>query len=1619
MKKQITCLLGLVAICLVPSLIAEEENEAILFYGNSMVERLLEQGELEARLQIGQPEARLKIRSLAWTGDEVGNRLRLEGYAQHMKSLIAEWPADTIVLGYGLNESFAGKDGLADFEKHYREHLKQLSRTHPGARFVFLSPIAIENAPRERNAEVELYSNAIAKLAKEANADFVDLFALTAEAYASSVPALTENGIHLNIAGNRVVAEAIAEILGGTSEPDPAHFREVALAAAAKHKRVAEVVRPKNAVVYFGVRKRPEEYADEMPRYHEMIRLTEAVVHKLAADPTAKFAEMEVPSLDAMPEGKGRDDGDRTGVIKSVAEQQAEFTVAEGFKVNLFASEEQFPELRNPVQIAFDARGRLWVVTMPSFPHTVPGLTPPDKILILEDTDRDGQADKVTTYMEGLDALDGVAFHRNGVIISEQPRLWVTHDDDNDDRSDSKDELLRGIDVTDSHHGGMIATDPMGQIIFSDGVFHRSQLETPFGVHRGIDATTYRLDPNNGKINTEWQHITPNPWNVAFDRWGSIFQIYGDGGVYDGTALPWMPLGGYHRYNYAEIASYGKGSGMAIVSSSNFPDQYQQGMASASLLGRYAVTLTGFDYDEGMIKAVEPLTILSSPNAAFRPADLEFGMDGALYVSDFCSPIIGHAQHPMRDPHWDHDYGRIWRVTHTEKPVVNEWPQIEGATAVALCELLIHPQDLVRYHARIELRKKGADGIKVVDQWIEDFDQADEGFEQAALETLFVCAGLGEIRTGLLDKLQVSKSPMFRGAAVDIIRIQADKISDALARLTVMAGDPHPRVKMKVIGAVAHLRQADPSFNEVVATMDVSNPNVKNTLKALDLGTDPLKGRSVPVLEIDPASELTHWMRYDPNGIDSPVEHTSKRSSGGAEHVFRTFVTSKSEQPAVLALNHKSLNVKVNDVLEFSQNSNWSSDQQIYIDLKAGQNVIEIELKKPNLGRGSGSLPAVYLYDSVGQALTGIDTLSDSEQLQKFASAHEKMLVERGLVLRVQAAPGLQFSPTELSVEPGAKVRLIFQNPDIMQHNFLLLAPGSTEEIGALADQMAARPDGLEKQYIPESDKILVASRLVSPQAEEELVFTAPEEPGDYPYLCTFPGHWRIMRGVLHVRKKEVDKASGRSAVTPSTVSRSENTIFETSTSPNGFKTLVLPLKASGEVDANQKTNNDPIASLTDGKLNSGFGPIFGNGTKDGAYMMDLGKVQTISSVTSWSHNQAGKRGAQDIVIYGSNHATHPGWRLSDTTRFTPLGRISTGNKKLEKFTALSLRSPKEKTLGNHRWIAWQVSPVTKLHENTAVQELAVEIVKEAAAAPIAPSKRTSETPNVILVMTDDQGYGDLSCHGNPILKTPHLDQLHAESVRFTDFHVSPFCTPSRASLMTGNHAGYTGAYRTSSGRTMMHTDEMTVANLFSDAGYATGMVGKWHLGDNAPHRPQDRGFQDVVWHRCGGIGQASDYWGNDYFDDTYERNGKFEKFAGYCTDVWFREGIRFVEENRDKPFFLYLALNAPHGPYHVPPEWAAPYQDNKEVYNPNFYGMIANIDHNMGILRQRLDELGLAENTILIFMTDNGTAAGAKFEGLTSEAVLGYNAGMRGKKSSVYEGGRGCRFSFIGPEAD
>ncbi len=272
-----------------------------------------------------------------------------------------------------------------------------------------------------------------------------------------------------------------------------------------------------------------------------------------------------------------------------------------------------------------------------------------------------------------------------------------------------------------------------------------------------------------------------------------------------------------------------------------------------------------------------------------------------------------------------------------------------------------------------------------------------------------------------------------------------------------------------------------------------------------------------------------------------------------------------------------------------------------------------------------------------------------------------------------------------------------------------------------------------------------------------------------------------------------------------------------------------------------------------------------------------------------------------------------------------------------------------------------------------------------------------ADKPNVVIVITDDQGYGDLSCHGNPILKTPNIDKLFSQSVRLTDYHVAPTCSPTRCAFLTGHWTNRTGVWHTIMGRSMLREDEVTMGQVFKDAGYATGMFGKWHLGDNYPYRPEDRGFTEVMRHGGGGVGQTPDYWDNAYFDGSYWHNGKPTPVNGFCTDVFFDYAKKFIKNSKEagKPFLAYVATNAPHGPMHSPEEYSASYEDQGTGL-ANFYGMIANIDDNVGKMRSFLQSEGLSENTIFIFTTDNGTSAGDKV----------FNAGMRGKKGSEYDGG-------------
>jgi len=281
------------------------------------------------------------------------------------------------------------------------------------------------------------------------------------------------------------------------------------------------------------------------------------------------------------------------------------------------------------------------------------------------------------------------------------------------------------------------------------------------------------------------------------------------------------------------------------------------------------------------------------------------------------------------------------------------------------------------------------------------------------------------------------------------------------------------------------------------------------------------------------------------------------------------------------------------------------------------------------------------------------------------------------------------------------------------------------------------------------------------------------------------------------------------------------------------------------------------------------------------------------------------------------------------------------------------------------------------------------------------------QRPNVIMIMTDDQGYGDLGCHGSPYVKTPNLDLLHEKSIRFTNYHVDPCCSPTRAALLTGCYSSRAGVLHTVGGRHLLNENMPTIADIFSQNGYETAIFGKWHLGDSYPFRPHDRGFKESVVHGGGVVGSTADYWGNNYYDDTYLHNGVFEKYEGYCNTIWVEEAVSYIKKNKDKPFFVYLPTNLPHEPLNVDEEYIEPYRDQVPERLSRYYGMVTKFDEDMGYLIKELKEMGLEENTILIFKGDNGPCpwfGGIIIDMETGFVKEGYSAGMRGGKIWGYE---------------
>ena len=837
---------------------APTPGERMVFLGNGLVERDVYFSRLETEFHLRYPNEKLIVRNMGRPGDTPGFRPHPARPSQwafpgaeqfhpdlqmhHGKGFFStpdQWlhhlQADTIVAFFGYNESFGGPERVATFEAELTAFVKHtLSKAYNGSeapRLVLVSPIAFENLSASRdlpdgvreNANLALYSAAIEKVAKTHGLTFVDLFTPTRELYAKGGPAFTINGFAPTEAGYQQLAVLLADGLYGhqshQSKADPAKLH-----AAVKQKdwfwnNDYNLV---NGVHSHGQRYNPygpQNYPDEVRKTREMMALRDQLIHDLASGVKTDLAVDDSATHSLPPVPTNFDPADAKGKMgsveyKNVEQALASFTMAEGYKVDLFASEAEFPDLKNPVQLSFDNKGRLWVAVMPAYPHWKPGDPPPnDKLIILEDTDGDGRADKQTTFADGLHLPIGFEIAPEGVYVSEEPNLVLLIDEDGDDRADRKELLLHGFDTHDTHHAiSAYCADASGAIYLGEGRFLHSQVETPYGPRRCNDGGVWRFDPKSFRLERYAQVDISNPWGISFNDWEQCHISDASPGE-NWWALPIsakMPHGIENPKVDQFVPKRSRPtSGAEFVSSRHFPDAHQGAFMIGNSIGFLGVSM-GMPRDSGAGYEGELIgDLMASSDGNFRPVDIEFAPDGSLYLVDWHNALIGHMQHNARDPNRDHDHGRIYRITYPSRPLVQP-AKVHGATIPELLENLKLPEYRTRYRTRRELRGRPADEvIPAVKAWAAALDKADPRYEHHLCEALWATWAQNRPDVDLLRQCLTASKHETRAAAASVLRFNPEKIPGATDLLLAAARDPHGRVRLEAIIAASWLDNAD------------------------------------------------------------------------------------------------------------------------------------------------------------------------------------------------------------------------------------------------------------------------------------------------------------------------------------------------------------------------------------------------------------------------------------------------------------------------------------------------------------------------------------------------------------------------------------------------------------------------------------------------------------------------------------------------------------------------------------------------------------------------------------------------------------------------------------------
>lgn len=830
---------------------APSVGERVVFIGNGFAERDVYYSRLETELQLRYPDAELFVRNLARSGDTPAFRphpgrvsqwafpgaekFRPEFQQHNGKGFFPtpdQWltflKADTIVAFFGYNESFDGPDRVENFEAEldaFAAHtLGQGYNGRHAPRLVLVSPIAFENLSDRRdlpdgkkeNANLALYTAAMARVAKKRGLTFIDLFHPTLQRYADRPLPFTINGFAPTDAAYRELAVLLAEGLFG--KPTARSRADAALVHAAVKEKDwlwSNDYYLINGVHTHGQRYAPygqQNYPDEIKKTREMMALRDTLIHDLVAGRKKDLVvdDSKTHALPPVPTNFKPGGAMGTGAYQSGQNAVANLKMMEGFKVELFASEKDFPDLRNPVQMSFDNRGRLWVAVMPTYPHWRPGdPRPNDKLLIFEDTNGDGRADKQTVFADGLHLPIGFEFAPEGVYLTQEPNLCLLVDDDHDDHADRLEVLLHGFDTHDTHHAiSAFTADASGAFYLAEGRFLHSQVETPYGPRRCNDGGVWRFDPKSFRLERYSQSDYNNPWGIAFDYWEQLYISDASNGM-NWWGLPVsakMPYGIEIDKSVPFVPKRSRPtSGSEFVSSRHFPETMQGQFMVCNSIGFLGISLGAVTEDGAGFTGKLAGELVSSSDPNYRPVDLEFAPDGSLYFIDWHNALIGHMQHNARDPNRDHDHGRIYRITYPSRPLVKP-AKVAGAALPELLENLKLPEYRTRYRTRRELRgRPAAEVLPAIRSWVAKLDKNDPQYEHHLCEAMWATWAQNQPDVALIQQILGAKKHQARAAAASVVRFSAAKIPNATDLLLRAARDVHPRVRLEAIIAASWL----------------------------------------------------------------------------------------------------------------------------------------------------------------------------------------------------------------------------------------------------------------------------------------------------------------------------------------------------------------------------------------------------------------------------------------------------------------------------------------------------------------------------------------------------------------------------------------------------------------------------------------------------------------------------------------------------------------------------------------------------------------------------------------------------------------------------------------------